>query len=253
MCGCLSRTPDPPAAGAAAGQPCDASTQPCPHDCTQQPIAPREVNQSVSETISNAPARYRAWNGTFQWQSKYSVEVDRPGCRVKLVLKIKVSGSATAAQKTAWKSAIEGKWNGRAKLVCPDPRCTHACPGGYPVSLEVRYVTSGEHYVVTASSPGSTSGGRAGLGGTTSMTDWGVDDTVDVAHEVGHMLGCVEEYFTTNGTDYTYGGTKTGFRDASGNIMNNPANNPAPSNYTPAAAQAALAIGGGTTCRPVAP
>jgi hypothetical protein len=37
------------------------------------------------------------------------------------------------------------------------------------------------------------------------------------------MLGNPERIFYNNGTDYTAGGTKTGFRDAGGGIMNNPA------------------------------
>jgi hypothetical protein len=37
------------------------------------------------------------------------------------------------------------------------------------------------------------------------------------------MLGCPEEYFTTNGVDYTQGGRKQGFRDPGGGVMNNPA------------------------------
>jgi hypothetical protein len=41
------------------------------------------------------------------------------------------------------------------------------------------------------------------------MTDWGTADRTDITHEFGHMLGNAEEYFTTNGTDYTAGGTKT--------------------------------------------
>ncbi len=75
------------------------------------------------------------------------------------------------------------------------------------------------------------------------MTGWGVDDTTDITHEFGHMLGCPEEYFTTDGTDYTAGGTKSGFRDAVGGIMNNPSNDPKPANYKLIRENAAAAMG----------
>jgi hypothetical protein len=174
--------------------------------------------------------------------------VDRPGCKVKVTVKIKVTGTATAAQKAAWKFSIESKWSGKVKLVCPDSRCPAACASGYPVSVELLYVDSGEHYTVVANVPGATAGGRAGLGGTNSMTGWGVNDTTDIAHEFGHMLGSPEHYFTTNGTDYSARGTKSGFRDADGDIMNNPANNPSAADYSLIAKKAGAAIGGGTNC-----
>ncbi len=235
--------PPPPGSGAAASLPCDATTQTCPLECAQRQYPPREHSQRVTETISNAPAAYSAWNGTYGWESKFTVEASRATCSVKAIVKIKVTGTVTEAQKSAWKSAIEDKWNGKAKLSCPDPSCTAACPGGYPIAIELRYVASGEHYTVTANQPSSSASGRAGLGGTTSMTGWGVNDTVDIAHEFGHMLGCPEEYFTTDGVDYTAGGTKTGFRDADGGIMNNPSNNPKPGNYEAIRQEAGAAMG----------
>lgn len=245
MCLTGCSRPSRPSAGDAGSTPV-GGTQPCPQPCTARVFPPREVSQTVTETISNAPRTpvdYTAWNGTYSWQSKFTLTVNRPGCSVTATIKIKVSGTITDAQKAAWKSAIEGKWNGKVKLVCPDPACAAACPGGYPVSVVVQYVNSGEHYTVTANTPAATEGGRAGRGGTTSMTGWGVNDTVDIAHEFGHMLGAPEEYFTTNGTDYTSGGTKRGFRDPDGGIMNNPSNNPLPRNYDLIRRQAASVMG----------
>ena len=236
------KNPTPPSSGSGANAPTNGTVQNCPLDCTQKVFPPKEFSQTVNETISNAPATYSAWNGTYSWQSKFTLEASRASCSVKAIVKIKVSGTITDAQKSAWKSTIEGKWNGKAKLVCPDPSCTAACPGGYPITIEVRFVDSGEHYTVTANQPTSTEGGRSGLGGTTSMTGWGVNDTIDITHEFGHMLGNPEEYFTTNGVDYTAGGTKSGFRDPDGGIMNNPAKDPKPSNYELIRQQAAAAM-----------
>jgi hypothetical protein len=228
----------PPPGGAAPGGP-DAGAAPAAPPCPAS--VTREVNDRVTETISNGDPR---WNGTYSWDSKYSVTTDRQNCTVTITMKLKVTGTITDAQKAAWKSAIETKWNNKVYMCCTG--CN--CPRGLPVSVVVQYVDSGEHYTVAAQTPGATEGGRAGLGGTTSMTGWGVDDTVDITHEFGHMLGNPEEYYTTNGTDYTEGGTKLPVRDPSGGIMNNPANNPLPRNYDPAKGEAEKALGGGASC-----
>jgi hypothetical protein len=82
-----------------------------------------------------------------------------------------------------------------------------------------------------------------GIGGTTSMTDWGTGDTTDVTHEFGHMLGNPEEYFTTNGVDYTNGGSRRGFRDQGGGIMNNPADVPFERHYDTIKQNAAEMLG----------
>lgn len=242
LTGCNSSTP--PSEGSTAAAPCDSHSSTCPNECASRVFPAREVNQAVSETISNAPSTptdYTRWNGTYGWRSKFTLVASRNPCSITVTVKIKVTGTITTAQKNAWKSAIEGKWNGKAKLVCPDPTCAAACPSGYPISVVVQYVTSGEHQAVAANTPGS--GGTEGLGGTNSMNGWGVNDTVDVTHEFGHMLGSPEEYFTTNGVDYTHGGTTRGFRDSGAGIMNNPAGDPLPRNYDLIRREAAAAMG----------
>ncbi len=233
-------TPPGPAAG-------------CPNGCERQTLT-REGLAHVDETISHALDRcqalrsptviqyescyqqYHGWNLHTWWDARFSLSMTRANCTLTVTVKIKVDDAAvpiTAAQKAAWKSAVEAKWNGKVKLVCPDTACTCACAGGYAVVIVLAYVDSaGEaHQTVTVQLPGQTTGDRAGLSGTTGMTLWGRDDTIDITHEFGHMLGNVEEYFTTNGTDYTNGGAKNGFRDGDGGIMNNPARDPLPRNY----------------------
>ena len=242
-----------PGAGDGA-QPAAGTTVPCTCPCATKVFPLREVSQSVTETISNAPSTPRdltAWNGTYSWDSKFTLTASRADCSVTVTIKIKVIGTITDAQKAAWKTAIESKWSNKVKLVCPDPACTTACPGGYGVAVVLEYVSSGQHYEVTANTPGASEGGRAGLGGTTSMTGWGVNDLVDITHEFGHMLGSPEEYFTTDGVDYTEGGTKAGFRDPGGGVMNNPAGDPLPRNYILIQQQAAAAMGVSCTTQAV--
>jgi hypothetical protein len=202
-----------------------------------------DIDVKVSETISNCPS-YPAYNNkTFGWDSKYQLKIDKANCKIAVTVKVKVTGTVTQAQKDAWKSAIESKWNGKATFSCTG--CD--CPRALPVSIVLQYVDSGEHYDVAAQAPGATADGRAGLGGTNSMTGWGTGDTVDITHEFGHMLGNPEEYFTTNGVDYTNGGKKQGFRDSDGGIMNNPANDPTLNNFEPIRKQVEKCMGG-VTC-----
>jgi hypothetical protein len=71
------------------------------------------------------------------------------------------------------------------------------------------------------------------------MGNWGASDTIDVSHEFGHMLGALDEYFTVNGVNWGPG------RQATGAIMNNPANAPVPRNYD-TIRQAAVTLRGAT-------
>lgn len=169
----------------------------------------REVDEARTETISNAPAGAEAWNGTYSWRARFQTRVDQASCRITATVRIRLQGAITGAQRVAWETAIENAWTDRFKLCC---RCC-CCPNGYRIAVDVQFVESGEHHVVTV---GNT---------TTNMTNWGRNDTVDVSHEVGHMLGALDEYFTVDGTNWGAG------RQPDGSIMNNPANPPAARHY----------------------
>jgi len=189
-----------------------------------------DVQETITETISGAPAPYGAWNGVFSWDSKFHLTYDLNSG--SLIVSVRIFSSATPAQKTAWERAIEGKWGNRYKLMVAG-----ATPGAaerrYPIIVDLQWAATARDadYTVNPSASGSTSGGRAGVGGTTSMVDWGTSDTTDVTHEFGHMLGNPEEYFTTNRVDYTAGGSRTGFRDVGGGVMNNPSEDPFTQHY----------------------
>lgn len=235
--------------------PCATGT--CGDDCLTRDFRPREVNIQVTEVISNAPPEHAGWNGRYGWDSKYTLTVRRSPCEVLLQMKLKVVGDhVAAAPKDRWKSAIETKWNGKVKFVCPDRNCAGACGAGYPVRIEVLFIETGTpHYEITACLPGTTTssaggtGSRAGLGGTISMKGWGTEDFVDVTHEFGHMLGNPEEYFTTDGFDYQFGDWRiNGFRDPGGGNMNNPDHDPASRNYVKILEQANLITGRNAAC-----
>lgn len=182
----------------------------------------REVSESVTETISGAPAAYAAWNGTYTWDSHFRIELSAVTGEVWVIMRL--YSTADPAIRRAWENAIERKWSNRLYLRVKVPGVTEG-PCKFKIGVNLQWVNdpAKAHYTINPQGAGGTTGGRAGVGGTSSMTDWGTADRTDITHEFGHMLGNPEEYFTTNGTDYTAGGTKAGFRDAGGGIMNNPA------------------------------
>jgi hypothetical protein len=207
------------------------SLQP-PQVCSPGDITERKVDEQVSETISHAPTQYAQWNGTYSWKAKWTLRLDKTPGLPQLEVVVKLHSTATADQKKAWTKAITSKWSGKFDfcVLKEDPEVTkrsirNDVSERYPIHIRIDWVAKAEDadYVVRANTAGATEGGRAGKGGTTSMTGWGVGDLEDITHEFGHMLGCPEEYFTTDGVDFTEGGKKTGFRDLGGGVMNNPA------------------------------
>jgi hypothetical protein len=197
-----------------------------------------EASNKRSETISNAPEAYKAWNGTFGWTSRFQLYFNHD--QNELVVRLRLYSDADAKTKAAWKSAVEGKWGNKFDLEVEKDGSTKT----YDISMLVDWVDEGkEHYKITANKPGDKAGGREGIGGTNSMTGWGTGDTTDITHEVGHMLGAAEDYFTTDGVDHTAGGKKKGFRDKGGGIMNNPSEDPFARHYDSIRKEAAKALG----------
>jgi hypothetical protein len=219
--------------------------------CEEWNFGPEEIVERIDETIVVPPCpgyeAYDAWNLTTWWYAKFSVDISRQDCAITVTVRLRVTGTITQDQLDAWEKAIKDKWNNKVRILCHDPACPGACPAGYLVYINVLYDESNEHFEVIAQTPDATSDGISGLNGTTGMTGWGVEDLVDITHEFGHMLGNPEEYFITNGIDYTNGCTDLGFRDPNGGIMNNPANDPLPNNYSLIAEKVASLMGLGVT------
>jgi hypothetical protein len=190
----------------------------------------RDVDREIVETISHAPARFAQWNNTYRWRSKWRLRLDLRAEIGQLEVVVRIHSTASDAVKTAWENAILAKWSNkfafcvlRETPITIKPGVVDRFEEMYPIRIVIAWVEAADaHYTVRANAAGATEGGRAGVGGTTSMTGWGTADTQDMTHEFGHMLGAPEEYFTTNGVNFmTPGGT--GFRDRGGGVMNNPA------------------------------
>ncbi len=193
-------------------------------------VGSREVDVTMTQTITEATDP--AWNGTYAWHARFQVTVDQPNSSANVVVRVRVTGTSTEEQRLAWEAAIQQKWAG-FKICSSGGQHGGCCTGGYAINIDLRFVSSGEHFVVTAGSS------------TTSMTSWGATDIVDVTHEFGHMLGNKDEYYTVDGIAY---GTP---RQATGNIMNNPANLPIAGHFT-LICQQVQALLQSSTCTPLA-
>lgn len=187
-------------------------------------VLTRSIDEARTEVMSNAPPGFEAWNGTYAWRARFRAELDQRRCRMTVTVRIRLVGTITDAQRTAWESAIEARFGNVFKHCC---RCC-CCRNGYTIVANVAFVTSGEDQVVNVGDS------------TTNMGNWGRNDTTAVTHEFGHMLGALDEYYTVDGTDWG-----SPFQPGAG-IMNNPNEGPLARHYelVERAAEAML----GTSC-----
>lgn len=169
-------------------------------------VLEKEVDRYITETITDGDPS--SWNNTYAWNARFKVRVDQPQQRVVVTLRIRLIGIAPSAA-AGWETTVENAWSNRFK----DCAVLGCASNGYPILLDLQYVTSGEHQTVSLA-PGRTA----------HMNSWGLGDG-DQAHEAGHMLGNKEEYFTVDGVPYGAG------RQLKGNIMNNPDNPPVAAHY----------------------
>jgi hypothetical protein len=167
-------------------------------------VLEKEVDVYVMETITNGtPA---SWNNTYAWNARFHVRLDQPQQRIVVTIRVRLIGAGPVAQ---WVTTVQNAWSNRFK----DCATIGCASNGYPILLQLVYVASGEHYQLRIASPR-----------TSDMLNWGLYDN-DQAHEVGHMLGNKEEYFTVDGVDFGPA------RQPGGNIMNNPDNPPVAAHY----------------------
>jgi len=163
----------------------------------------QEVDVSRTEVMSDAPPGFEAWNGTYSWHARFRTEIDQNECSVRIVVLLQTSNAGTTlstAQRDAWETALQNAWSNLFKLCCDD--C--CCSSGYTITLDVQFVNSNAHHIVNVQ------------GSTTNMTNWGNTDTTAINHEMGHILGALDEYYTVDGTAWGQP-----FQNGAG-IMNNP-------------------------------
>lgn len=145
-------------------------------------FAGNEVSFSRSECI-------------YGWTAAYRIE-ELSDCRLRVEVRIRLVPDAdvTAAQlqnvMNTWEPAIEAAWTDRFALLLRRGGCL--CRQYRVTTFDVQWVQSGEHHTVAVHS-GS---GRADMG------NWFLNNTGGTAaHEVGHMIGNVDEYPDANCPD----------------------------------------------------
>jgi hypothetical protein len=188
-----------------------------------------EVDEAITETMSDAPPGAAPWNRTYAWRARFQLRIEERSCTARVNVRVRVTGTITAAQLAAWETEIENAWDKRFKL-CSVSNC---CSDGFTIVTDIQFVTTGEHQVVNA------------VASTVDMGMWGASDPSDVDHEFGHMLGAPDEYFTVNGTNWGPG------RQPGAPIMNNPANPPVARNYDLIRTRAQALMGSACTTRGV--
>lgn len=163
----------------------------------------QEVDVARTEVMSDAPPGFEAWNGTYSWRARFRIEIDQNNCSVRIVVLLQARNAGATlsnAQRKAWEANLQNAWSNLFKLCCND--C--CCSSGYTITLDAQFVSSNAHHVVNVQSS------------TTNMTNWGNTDPADINHEMGHMLGVKDEYYTVDGTAW-------GQPNQNGaGIMNNP-------------------------------
>ncbi len=204
-----------------------AATSPPLPKISKGPLVDIEVSERVDETIE-APPEHRDWNLTTWWDAKFHLTIEDTNHTCVVALRLFTNAPDDVQQK--WEAAVEAKWNNKYSLAVLKP---YSPADIYPIRIDLQWVKDAAkaHNTIDPQRAGDTTDGRAGVGGTSGMTKWGVNDTQDITHEFGHLLGNTEEYFKTNGVDYTDGGKKSGFRDTGGGIMNNPSEDPFARHY----------------------
>ncbi len=167
----------------------------------------QEVDVARTEVMSDAPPGFEAWNGTYSWHARFRTEINQNDCSVRIVVLLQTSNAGATLstdQRNAWETALQNAWSNLFKLCCND--C--CCCSGYTITLDVQFVNSNAHHVVNVQ------------GSTTNMTNWGNTDTTAINHEMGHMLGAKDEYYTVDGTAWGLP-----WQNGAG-IMNNPNETP---------------------------
>ena len=128
-------------------------------------FARREYKGDISECI-------------FKWTAAYEQTWSQVRVRIQLAPDSGISDSTMATLRTRWGEGIRTTWSNRWGVGRPGEIAL-------PINIQVEWVDSNAHHVVRVRSGTYRS----------NMTLWCTADNGNVAaHEVGHMMGYVDEY-----------------------------------------------------------
>jgi hypothetical protein len=136
---------------------------------------------SLRSVVTFLVARERSFpvsECVFSWTTQYHQTWSHIVVRIRLAPQAGITAQTMATLQATWESAIQNRWSNRWAIGRPGE-------SGIPITFDVQWVTTNEHYVV-AVQPGPA---RSNLG------MWDTADTgAAVSHEFGHMLGNPDEY-----------------------------------------------------------
>lgn len=174
------------------------------------------VNVARTQTIlQDSPGGKAA--GDKSWMSRFDVDIRDQ--RVVVTIRLKAAIESGLFQSN-WRQRVADKWSNRFMIRAKDK--------DYPIEVNLELVTMGQHYDITAKHSGKAHDPHSrGHFGTEHMLEWGAHDVINVPHEVGHMLGNVDEYGKVrfNGKEIDY------IAKPSDTIMAVSENNPIASHY----------------------
>ena len=105
----------------------------------------KEVDENINETISNAPAAFSAWNGNFNWQSKFRIQLNAMIGEIWLVMRL--SSTAPRNIQRVWERAIYNKWSGNKYLKINMPGLTQG-PCKFLIRVDIRWVADPQKRII---------------------------------------------------------------------------------------------------------
>lgn len=171
-------------------------------------IQEKEIHTSTYEHLIDPGSTFPAENLLCEHRFMLIINNSIPEIRVVIRLDLE----ASIEQKTAWIQLVNNTWNNRIKLVCEDK---DASVKEYPIVIDIQIEEWNEkikriydtasleeiqrntpHFLICVKRTG-----RA------KEDEWPLDDPRAIPHEVGHMIGNIDEYGTVNGQSYICNGS----------------------------------------------
>lgn len=132
----------------------------------------------------------------YEWKSNFYIYIYNDKNEIPQIrVVIWINTTAKDIEFENWQNQIANSWSNKFAI--------KAANGTYPITVEIARLTQEKalHYDITPLYTSKALGQR-GLFGTKNMLTWGVNDSQDIPHEVGHMLGNKDEYGIVDSIDY---------------------------------------------------
>lgn len=150
------------------------------------------VDENISQELIDSG---KTTTTKYSWKSHFVIYVySEKGEAPQIRVTIRIITSAKDDVFDKWNKTVSSSWSNKFAI--------KAGVNTYPITVELlRGDKTYSDYTVENVFSTKAIAGR-GLFGTEHMLKWGENDSQDIPHEVGHMLGNKDEYGTVDGRDY---------------------------------------------------